>query len=207
MPFVSSSSSFLSLLFILRSSSPPLLLCLILSLLLNFLVFPCVQSHATLGASSPEYLLLHSEETVYFSEMRGCSSCAGFRLMLTLTSSSRLSSEKILPPAMVAAAAADLATLGFLCVAAAAEAAPHRPACELNDYFSRPTRSGRFDYVNVHAHFMGNYTAVDNWPAVAAARERSMGVFIISPSHQVLHHATSCERCNTLCQITLGSAR
>jgi predicted aldo/keto reductase-like oxidoreductase len=45
--------------------------------------------------------------------------------------------------------------------------------------------SGRFDYVNVHAHFLGNYTAVDNWPCVRAAAARGMGVFIISPTHQV----------------------
>ena len=44
--------------------------------------------------------------------------------------------------------------------------------------------SGRFDYVNIHAHFFGAYTAQDNWPVVQAAEQRGMGVFIISPSFQ-----------------------
>jgi predicted aldo/keto reductase-like oxidoreductase len=38
--------------------------------------------------------------------------------------------------------------------------------------------SGRFDYVNLHAY----YVFQDNLPAIAAARERDMGVFIISPT-------------------------
>ncbi len=44
--------------------------------------------------------------------------------------------------------------------------------------------SGKFDYVNIHAHFFGAYTAQDNWPVVQAAKQRGMGVFIISPSFQ-----------------------
>jgi uncharacterized protein len=39
-------------------------------------------------------------------------------------------------------------------------------------------RSDRFDYVNLHAY----YFFQDNLPAIAAARERDMGVFIISPT-------------------------
>lgn len=39
-------------------------------------------------------------------------------------------------------------------------------------------RSGEFDYVNLHWYFI-NQT---NWPAVEAATERDMGVFIISPT-------------------------
>jgi predicted aldo/keto reductase-like oxidoreductase len=39
-------------------------------------------------------------------------------------------------------------------------------------------RSDRFDYVNLHAYYLFQ----DNLPAVAAARERDMGVFIISPT-------------------------
>jgi predicted aldo/keto reductase-like oxidoreductase len=35
-----------------------------------------------------------------------------------------------------------------------------------------------FDYVNLHWYFVNNF----NWPAVLAARERDMGVFIISPN-------------------------
>ena len=39
-------------------------------------------------------------------------------------------------------------------------------------------RSDRFDYVNVHAYYLFQ----DNLPAIAAARERDMGVFVISPT-------------------------
>jgi predicted aldo/keto reductase-like oxidoreductase len=38
--------------------------------------------------------------------------------------------------------------------------------------------SGEFDYVNLHWYFFDQR----NWPAVQAARERDMGVFIISPA-------------------------
>ena len=37
---------------------------------------------------------------------------------------------------------------------------------------------GGFDYINLHWY----YIFQDNWPAIAAARRRDMGVFIISPS-------------------------
>ena len=39
-------------------------------------------------------------------------------------------------------------------------------------------RSDRFDYINVHAYYLFQ----DNLPAIAAARERDMGVFVISPT-------------------------
>jgi len=39
-------------------------------------------------------------------------------------------------------------------------------------------RSDRFDYLNVHAYYLFQ----DNLPAIAAAREREMGVFVISPT-------------------------
>jgi predicted aldo/keto reductase-like oxidoreductase len=39
-------------------------------------------------------------------------------------------------------------------------------------------RTDRFDYVNLHAYYLFQ----DNLPAIAAARERDMGVFIISPT-------------------------
>lgn len=39
-------------------------------------------------------------------------------------------------------------------------------------------QSGEFDYVNLHWYFVND----SNWPAVAAAHEQDMGVFIISPS-------------------------
>ena len=38
--------------------------------------------------------------------------------------------------------------------------------------------SDRFDYVNLHAY----YFFQDNLPAIAAARARDMGVFVISPT-------------------------
>jgi predicted aldo/keto reductase-like oxidoreductase len=38
--------------------------------------------------------------------------------------------------------------------------------------------SGEFDYVNLHWYFVNPL----NWPAIAAARKRDMGVFIISPN-------------------------
>jgi hypothetical protein len=38
--------------------------------------------------------------------------------------------------------------------------------------------TGEFDYLNVHWYFVNDL----NWPAVIAARERDMGVFIISPN-------------------------
>jgi len=39
-------------------------------------------------------------------------------------------------------------------------------------------RTDRFDYVNLHAYYLFQ----DNLPAIAAARERDMGVFVISPT-------------------------
>ena len=39
-------------------------------------------------------------------------------------------------------------------------------------------RTGEFDYVNLHWYFVNPY----NWPAVQAATEEDMGVFIISPT-------------------------
>ena len=38
--------------------------------------------------------------------------------------------------------------------------------------------SGEFDYVNLHWYFVNDL----NWPAIAAAHHRDMGVFIISPN-------------------------
>ena len=38
------------------------------------------------------------------------------------------------------------------------------------------------DYVNLHYHFIGSYTTLDNLAAIEAARSRDMGVFIISPT-------------------------
>lgn len=38
--------------------------------------------------------------------------------------------------------------------------------------------TGRFDYVNLHWYFVNEFT----WPAVLAAEQRDMGVFIISPN-------------------------
>ena len=48
--------------------------------------------------------------------------------------------------------------------------------------------TGKFDYVNLHYHYIGSYTASGsgpeknaNWAAVQAAKRHDMGVFIISP--------------------------
>ncbi|MGA2748530.1 MAG: aldo/keto reductase [Verrucomicrobiota bacterium] len=38
--------------------------------------------------------------------------------------------------------------------------------------------SGEFDYINLHWYFVNHL----NWPAIAAARQHDMGVFIISPN-------------------------
>lgn len=40
--------------------------------------------------------------------------------------------------------------------------------------------SGQFDYVNLHWY----YIFQDNWPAILAAQQQDMGVFIISPSNK-----------------------
>ena len=46
------------------------------------------------------------------------------------------------------------------------------------DIILEAINSGEFDYVNVHWYFVNDL----NWPAIAAARARDMGVFIISPN-------------------------
>ncbi|NJL02736.1 MAG: aldo/keto reductase [Spirulinaceae cyanobacterium SM2_1_0] len=46
------------------------------------------------------------------------------------------------------------------------------------DIIVRAIESDQFDYVNLHWY----YIFQDNWPAIAAARDRDLGVFIISPS-------------------------
>jgi predicted aldo/keto reductase-like oxidoreductase len=46
------------------------------------------------------------------------------------------------------------------------------------DIIVQAIRSGEFDYVNLHWYFVNDL----NWPAVAEAAARDMGVFIISPN-------------------------
>ena len=46
------------------------------------------------------------------------------------------------------------------------------------DIILETVNSGGFDYMNVHWYFVNNL----NWPAIAAAHARDMGVFIISPN-------------------------
>ncbi len=46
------------------------------------------------------------------------------------------------------------------------------------DIVLQAVESGEFDYFNVHWYFVNDL----NWPAIAAARRRDMGVFIISPN-------------------------
>ncbi len=50
----------------------------------------------------------------------------------------------------------------------------HGPA----DVIIRTIKTGVFDYVNLHWY----YIFQNNWPAIKAARQRDMGVFIISPN-------------------------
>jgi hypothetical protein len=46
------------------------------------------------------------------------------------------------------------------------------------DVILETVRSGEFDYMNVHWYFVNDL----NWPAIAAARQLDMGIFIISPN-------------------------
>ncbi|MEM9156146.1 MAG: aldo/keto reductase [Cyanobacteria bacterium P01_F01_bin.33] len=46
------------------------------------------------------------------------------------------------------------------------------------DIILETIQSGRFDYINLHWYYINQ----DNWPAIAAAKQQDMGVFIISPS-------------------------
>ena len=46
------------------------------------------------------------------------------------------------------------------------------------DVILKAVNSGAFDYVNLHWYFVNDF----NWPAVEAARQQDMGVFIISPN-------------------------
>jgi len=46
------------------------------------------------------------------------------------------------------------------------------------DIILEAINSGEFDYVNLHWYFVNDL----NWPAIAAARAKDMGVFIISPN-------------------------
>jgi len=46
------------------------------------------------------------------------------------------------------------------------------------DIIVAAVESGEFDYVNLHWYFVNDL----NWPAIEAARQRDMGVFIISPN-------------------------
>jgi len=46
------------------------------------------------------------------------------------------------------------------------------------DVILETVRSGEFDYMDVHWYFVNDL----NWPAIAAARQLDMGIFIISPN-------------------------
>jgi uncharacterized protein len=48
------------------------------------------------------------------------------------------------------------------------------------DVILQGIETNQFDYVNLHWYYINQL----NWPAIAAARERDMGVFIISPSNK-----------------------
>ena len=53
-----------------------------------------------------------------------------------------------------------------------------------------------FDYINIHWY----YIFQDNWPAIEAATQRDMGVFIISPSDKGGHLYSPPQRLVDLCQ-------
>ena len=57
-------------------------------------------------------------------------------------------------------------------------------------------KTNLFDYINVHWY----YIFQDNWPAIEAATERDMGVFIISPSDKGGHLYDPPQRLIDLCQ-------
>lgn len=48
------------------------------------------------------------------------------------------------------------------------------------DIILKAIETNQFDYVNLHWYYINQW----NWPAIEAARERDMGVFIISPSNK-----------------------
>lgn len=55
--------------------------------------------------------------------------------------------------------------------------------------------SGQFDYVNLHWYYINQV----NWPAIAAARQQDMGVFIISPSDKGGHLYAPPPKLSRLC--------
>lgn len=48
------------------------------------------------------------------------------------------------------------------------------------DIICKAINTGEFDYVNLHWYYINQF----NWPAIAAATQQDMGVFIISPSNK-----------------------
>ena len=67
----------------------------------------------------------------------------------------------------------------------------HGPA----DLITASCNSGAFDYVNLHWYFIRQ----DNGPALDAARDQDMGVFIISPTDKGGHLHTPSQRLLELC--------
>jgi uncharacterized protein len=63
------------------------------------------------------------------------------------------------------------------------------------DVLVKTVETNQFDYINLHWYYI-NQT---NWPAIAAATERDMGVFIISPSDKGGHLHTPPEKLVKLC--------
>ncbi|MCS6782417.1 MAG: aldo/keto reductase [Gloeomargarita sp. SKYBB_i_bin120] len=57
-------------------------------------------------------------------------------------------------------------------------------------------QTGEFDYVNLHWY----YIFQENWPAILAAQQQDMGVFIISPSDKGGHLYNPPEKLVRLCQ-------
>lgn len=63
------------------------------------------------------------------------------------------------------------------------------------DVILRVIESNQFDYINLHWYYINQL----NWPAIQAATERDMGVFIISPSDKGGHLHTPSQRLVDLC--------
>lgn len=64
------------------------------------------------------------------------------------------------------------------------------------DIILRAIESNQFDYVNLHWYYIYQF----NWPAILAAHQRDMGVFIISPSDKGGHLYNPPPKLVELCQ-------
>jgi uncharacterized protein len=63
------------------------------------------------------------------------------------------------------------------------------------DVLVRTVETNQFDYINLHWYYINQL----NWPAIEAASDRDMGVFIISPSDKGGHLHTPPQKLRDLC--------